>query len=141
MLAKGGGSMKRYLLFAAIAVTTQLNAQISIDAGVQTKAPYTAVKVAYETTKFAPLDIEAAVRTDFKSVIPSLTGGFTTGAIRFMAGGFYHLKPETKDEPASATLLPGAAIRIEVNQGTIGVEWNGVAAVVTVGFVFRRTPR
>lgn len=133
--------MKTILTVALIAITQTTYGQLSVDAGITTHSPYTTVKVAYERNFRNPLNVEVAVRTDFKSIIPAVTGGVELpterGSVKFMAGGFYHLIPSTKISPAIYSPYFGGSMRWEINQGTWGVEWNGQFVSLTVGFVFR----
>jgi hypothetical protein len=135
--------MHKTILTVALAAITQLSyGQLSIDAGITTNAPYTTLKLAYEQNFRNPLNVEVGVRTDFRSIIPSVTGGLELptcrGAVKFMAGGYYHLVPGTKESPSTYTPYFGGAVRLEVNQGTVGLEWNGQFVSLTVGFIFRR---
>jgi len=138
--------MHKLLLVAALTIITQLKAQsqISIDAGIESTALKPVVKVAYEKTIGEWFNAELATRYRIgESVVPSLSIGLiwptNRGYFKVMGGGYYHIIQQVKDYPQQSGLKVGGSIRLEVNQGTVGLEYNGSFVSLTVGFVFRRT--
>ena len=123
-------------------IAASATAQPSVDLGLTSNMSATA-KFSYEVL-VRQVSLEGSVRVNVETfqVTPSITAGpqweTQRGSFKLFAGAYYHTVKPADKELIHKPVTWGGGARLEVNQGTVGIEYNGLYASLTVGFIFRK---
>ena len=134
--------MKNTLTLIALLVAITSHAQPSIDLGLSSRFQGT-IKLAIEKQSgWNNTELSTRFSSDCLRPVIGLQTGYSTcfdfqtqANIRLMAGAFFHSPP---DKTATKKVMFGGSARLELNDGLVGLEYNGETINLTIGFIFKR---
>lgn len=137
--------MKKTLTAAALLISAAAAAQISVDVGLSSHGLNPTARVGYEHhLSSLPLILETGSRFIANGLLlPYAGGGYVAetekATWKFSAYGVFTQQLSTeKSQIAVQQLTAGAEVRVEVNQGTAAISYQGNGLFcLTVGFIFK----